>query len=223
VKTLVIIPTPKEYSFFLDACKSNGLQMEDAEIGLLPVVHLPELDMTVARGGLGKVQFAIHTQHLLDFGPDWDLVICTGAAGALSNELSVGDVVVATETVEHDINNHFGAPLTPRFAGDDKAIAAIRSIAADSKFPIHFQPVASGDEDVIGNARRKAIRDKTGAIAVAWEGAGGARACHFSNMPYLEIRGISDGANRKAVFDYFVNLASVMQRLAELIFLFVQD
>src|SRR6266478_4000180 len=49
------------------------------------------------------------------------LVICAGAAGALVNGLSIGDVVVATETVEHDIRNKFGLPLLPRF-GSAKAI-----------------------------------------------------------------------------------------------------
>jgi adenosylhomocysteine nucleosidase len=83
-------------------------------MGRLPVVHLPELDVTLACGGLGKVQFAVQTQHLLDVCPAWDLVICAGAAGALVDGLPVGDLVVATETVEHDIHNRFGRPLLPK-------------------------------------------------------------------------------------------------------------
>jgi Phosphorylase superfamily len=54
---------------------------------------------------LGKVQFAIQTQHVLDVRRTWEVVVCAGAAGALSDGLAVGYVVVATEAVEHDIHN----------------------------------------------------------------------------------------------------------------------
>src|SRR5262249_33961484 len=40
--------------------------------------------------------------------------------------------------------------------------------------------------------RAQALRDATGALAVAWEGAGGARACAFSATPYLELRAVTD-------------------------------
>ena len=76
--------------------------------------------MTLACGGLGKTQFAIQTQYLLDVSPAFDVVICAGAAGALDNTLAIGDVVIATETVEYDIYNHFGAPLIPRYPSDEK-------------------------------------------------------------------------------------------------------
>ena len=55
-------------------------------IGRLPVVQFPDLGVTLARGGLGKVQFAVQTQHLLDTCSDWDLIVCAGAAGALAGQ-----------------------------------------------------------------------------------------------------------------------------------------
>ena len=47
---------------------------------------------------------------------------------------------------------------------------------------------------------------RTGALAVAWEGAGGARACHFSGIPFLEIRGITDSADSDAASDFRATL-----------------
>ena len=77
--------------------------------------------------------------------------------------------------------------------------------------------MASGDEDVENLDRRTAIRQLTSALAVAWEGAGGARACQFSQVPFVEIRGISDGADSDAASDFRANLKQVMRNIATLI------
>ena len=218
MKILIIIPIQKEFDAFLQACAGHGLEAEEARLGLLPVVRLPRLDITVAQGGLGKVQFAVQTQHLLDVYSDWDLVICAGAAGALVDQLAVGDVVVATETVEHDINNNFGQPLRPRFSGAPAAIEALKQVPPPpDSFKVHFGPVASGDEDVVAVERRQQLHDLTGALAVAWEGAGGARACQFSQVPFVELRGLTDKANSSAASDFEANLPTVMRNIVTLL------
>ena len=218
MKTLVMIPVQREYRFFLESCRTNEFRVENATIGRLPVLRFPDLDLTVSLGGLGKVQFAIQTQHLLDSEPGWELVICAGAAGGLDNTLTAGDIVVATETIEHDIRNRFGKPLVPRCKGDEATIDLLRNIApTNGSFQIHFGPIASGDEDVIEVKRQEEIKKLTGAIAVAWEGAGGARACQFCDVPFIEMRGISDGADSEAPSDFEKNLPIVMENLVILI------
>jgi adenosylhomocysteine nucleosidase len=187
-------------------------------IGKLPVVQLPDLGVTLARGGLGKVQFAVQTQHLLDSCSDWDLIVCAGAAGALADKVSVGDIVVATTTVEHDYNNKFNKRALPKFDGAEAAIAQLRSVSRSAKaFSVHFGPIASGDEDVVETERKKALHESTGALAVAWEGAGGAKACAFSGVPFVEIRGVTDTADHKAASDFEENLGVAMSNLATLI------
>jgi adenosylhomocysteine nucleosidase len=215
MKILVIIPTQKEYDYFLNHCFARQFQTEKITIGKLPVVRFPDLNMTVSRGGLGKVQFAVHTQHLLDSEFAWDLVICAGAAGSLDQKLSVGDIVVGTETVEHDIRNRFGKPLVPRFKGDNFTINILKQMAGNHiSFQLHFGSIASGDEDVVDVKRQEEIRLTTAALAVAWEGAGGARACQFCDTPFIEIRGISDDANGDAPTDFAKNLQGVMENVA---------
>jgi adenosylhomocysteine nucleosidase len=66
----------------------------------------------------------------------------------------------------------------------------------------------------MSDLRKNELRAKTGAIAVAWEGAGAARACTFSNLPFAEIRGITDSANQNTRNDFFKNLRLVMSNLA---------
>jgi adenosylhomocysteine nucleosidase len=216
--TLVIIPTQKEYDFFVESFEDRKHQLARESIGKLPVIHFPDLGIIVSRGGLGKVQFAIQTQHLLDAFPDCGLVVCAGAAGGLVNNLAIGDVVVATETVEHDILNRFGPPLLPKFRSDQTALSQLKAISLVSNlFQVHFGPIASGDEDVVEDKRKEAIHQLTGGLAVAWEGAGGARACQFSEVPFIEIRGITDGADSGAASDFETHLEGVMKNVGTLI------
>jgi len=168
MKILTMVPIQSELDFLLQAWAEKGFHTQTFMIGKLLVMHLPELDVTLACGGLGKVQFAVQTQYLLDVCPGWDLVICAGAAGVLVDGLSIGDVVVATETVEHDIHNKFGKSLLPRFGGAEIVVSALRSVLPlSSSFQVHFGPIASGDEDVVDTDRKRMLHRRTGALAVA--------------------------------------------------------
>ena len=218
MRVLIITPTHKEFDFFLQSCTALGFKAENSEVGKLPVVRFPDLGITPARGGTGKVQFAVQAQHLLDTFVDWDLVICAGAGGGLVDELSIGDVVVATTTVEHDYHNKFSKLPVPGFEGAHSALTDLRRAALLARsFKVQFGAIASGDEDVVDTERRTALHQQTKALAVAWEGAGGARACLFSNVPFLEIRGITDKADHSAPSDYDVNLEAAINSVATFI------
>lgn len=218
MEILAVIPTETEFDHFLASCKGHALQVENWTIGKLPVVQIPDLGVTLSHGGLGKAQFAVQTQHLMDSYSGWNLVICLGTAGALIKGVSVGDIVVATETVEHDFHDNNGKPLPPRFRGAGTILSELQFLTSDiNTFQIHFAPVASGDEHVMDIDRRKAVHSLTGAFAVAWEGAGGARACQFSNIPFVEIRGVTDFADNNAVSDFETNMESVMDNITVLI------
>jgi adenosylhomocysteine nucleosidase len=88
---------------------------------------------------------------------------------------------------------------------------------AFTDFRLHFGPIASGDEDVVDATRRAEIYERTQALVVAWEGAGGARACRFSDVPYLEIRGVSDQAGPTAPRDFLANLPMVMAHVMRVV------
>ncbi len=218
MKLLVVTPIREELNGFLQACIRHGYAAKTVAIGRLPVARIPDLGVTLARGGTGKAQFAVQTQHLLDKGGDWDLVVCAGAAGALAADLSVGDVVVATATIEHDYDNRFSTRPLPRFEGAPAAIDSLRRVSPSAhSFRVHFGPIASGDEDIVDPERRRALHQATGALVVAWEGAGGARACAFSGVPFVELRGVTDAADQKAPSDFEANLGVAMGNVAALI------
>jgi len=59
MKRLIVVPTEKETDFFLQGFTAVGFQAKSGILGRLPVVQFDTLGVTVANGGLGKVQFAI--------------------------------------------------------------------------------------------------------------------------------------------------------------------
>lgn len=214
---LIVNPLQEEYDELYNSLSSYGLKSQNGKIGKLNTHLFPEINVTLARGGHGKTQFGIQTQHLLDHA-QFDLVICAGAAGALSPEVAVGDVIIATSTLEHDFNNKFSNRPKPSFAGDTESIEQIKMIdMSEASFRIQFGIMAGGDEDVIDVIRGAELRQITNAIAVAWEGVGGARASAFSKVAYLEIRGATDTANHEAPVVFDANLKIVMKNIAYLL------
>jgi adenosylhomocysteine nucleosidase len=218
VTTLIVLPLQAEVDILSEALVADGLRLEHTQAGRLPLLAFPEIGAALARGGHGKAQFALHTRHLLDHAEPVDLMVCAGAAGALADEIAVGDIVVATRTVEHDFQQRISSRAAPVFDGHEAAIQNLQALApAPASFAVHFGDVASGDEDIVSIDRARALRAATGAVAVAWEGAGGARACAFSHTPYLEIRGVTDQATVDAPADFRQNLALAMRNVATLL------
>ena len=65
--------------------------------------------------------------------------------------------------------------------------------------------------------RAQAIRDQTGAVCVAWEGSGGAREARFNGIGSLEIRAVTDAADKEAPQRSNANLMIAMSNLANLL------
>lgn len=216
--TVILTPLQEELAILVAELNKFGLQKKEFRLGSLDIFEFGEVDLLVANGGHGKTQFGIQAQYLLCQVPQIQLLVCAGVAGALSNSLNIGDVIVATETVEHDYNLKFTSRPLPHFAGNHQVIETLQNLPqTDSTFSVHFGAVASGDEDIIDPVRRQELRNLTNCIAVAWEGAGGARACKFSEKCYVELRSVTDTANHQASVDFEANLVTAMCNLAQVV------
>ena len=216
-KILIVTPLQEEYDNLCSSLATQGLILENDNVGKLAASQFPELQVTIACGGHGKTQFGIQTQYLLDHAK-FDLVLCAGAAGALASNVRIGDLIVATSTLEHDYNLKFAKRPNPQFAGDVNSIEQIKRInLKDKHFKIHYGIMASGDEDVIEVERGRELQKFTNALGVAWEGAGGARACAFNGLPYLELRGATDTANHEAPVIFDENLKIIMAHISLLL------
>lgn len=189
------------------------------EAGRLRAPEYRAEGVILCQGGLGKAQFAVTAQHLLDNLASPSLVVCAGIAGSLTASARVGDVIVGTATVEHDFNASALDRQLPEFDGSARHLAALREacVAEREEFRVQLGRIASGDEAIVDPGRARELRARTGALAVAWEGAGGARAAAFSKVPYVEVRGISDMADHEAADMWEANRPRVMRNVASIV------
>lgn len=215
---LLSAPLTKEQDALQIALQQLGHTGTPTQFGTLPGWHIESLQANLIVGGHGKVQYAIGTQHALHHMDNITSLICYGAAGGLTEHINIGDVVVATTTIEHDYTLRFTKRPPPQFEGHNPTIETLRKQSTSSnRFKVHFGPVASGDEDIVDAERATCLHQQTRALAVAWEGAGGARVAAFHQIPYTEIRGITDTANHHAPADFKTNLPIAIKHVAQLI------
>jgi len=221
-RILILCPLAREWSFLVSTFEPS-IQVERLHDLKVEAAYIPDWRALVAQGGDGKTQFAVQAQYLIGRFSSVELVICAGAAGSLAPELSVGNVVVGTETVEHDYRLLFATRPLPRFPGHGTSIDTLRRLAHRvSGFRVVFDVIASGDEDVVTSERAKAIRDQTDAACVAWEGSGAARAALFNGIGSLEIRAVTDAADKEAPQRFDANLTIAMANLANLLRLWME-
>ena len=221
-RILILCPLAEEWSLLVNTFAVSH-QVEHVHNLKIEAAYAADWRALVAPGGHGKTQFAVQAQYLIGLFPSTELVICAGAAGSLMPELSVGDVVIGTETVEHDYRQLFATCPLPRFSGHGPSIEALRRWAHDiSGFHVIFDVIASGDEDVISSERARTLRDQTGAACVAWEGSGAARAALFNGIGSLEIRGVTDAADKEAPQRFYENLPIAMANLESLLRLWLE-
>lgn len=177
-------------------------------------------DVAVVVCGVGKVNAAMCALVMIEkYSPA--IVINSGVAGSLSPIVSIGDIVVATKSVEHDMNatalgDKQGEITFPDgnmmyFDCDKQASNLLVSICReipDTKVAQGI--VASGDIFVSTRRQRLKINDRFGALACEMEGAAIGHVCTRCNVPYGIIRAISDDLDENKGMDFvkFCELAS---------------
>lgn len=164
--------------------------------------RLGEKDVVVVKCGIGKVNAGVCAQALVDrFGVTH--LINTGIAGSLDPEaLDVGDLVVATDCVQHDftvVPLGYAPGLIPgrervEFVADARMRAAALEVAAKVAPEVRAVPgrVASGDQFISAEEDRRRIVDTFGALCCEMEGAAIAQVATLNGVPFVVVRAISD-------------------------------
>ena len=168
-------------------------------------------EAVVVRSGIGKVNAAICTQILADHF-DVDLVINTGIAGSLDAAIDIGDMVISTDAVQHDMDTSiFGDPIgqVPRmdvfaFPADKELVrtAVEANKKANSDIRTFTGRVASGDQFISEKEVKERIVNNFGAKCAEMEGAAIAHGAYLNHVPCVIIRAISDKADGSAQVDY---------------------
>ncbi|MCX6364543.1 MAG: acyltransferase [Actinobacteria bacterium] len=214
-----MVPQAEESAPLLEALRLRGYEGPTRLMGRLDVACLEALALGVVIGGHGKVQLAVQTQHLLDRLPAVQTVVCAGAAGSLTAAARWGDVVVGSCSIEHDYRLRFVSAPLPVHAADSSVVQQILALRAQlaGDYRLLYGPIASGDEDIVDLERARELHSETGAVCVAWEGAGGERAAAFSRRAFVELRVITDSCDSGAAADYHESMDAVMPHLADVL------
>ena len=161
--------------------------------------------------GPGKVNAALCAQSMiLRYQPEW--VLNLGVAGAGEEGVNIGDMVVATCAVQHDMDaSGFGYRIgqIPRvdtfaFEADEK----LRELAIECNQKVNPEiqafpgRVVSGDQFISDKAKKEWLIEQFSASCTEMEGAAIAQAAYLNGIPFLIIRAISDKADDSAGMDY---------------------
>lgn len=166
-------------------------------------------EIVIATCGVGKVFAALCTEAMiLHYHPEF--IVNTGVAGALEPSLSLLDVVIATQVVQHDMDTSpLGDPIG-MISGINKV-----QIAADPALAETFEKaareigcqavrgiIASGDQFIAELQRKNLIRSRFNASCCEMEGAAIGQVCFVNKVPFAILRAISDGAGEEAAMDF---------------------
>jgi len=188
--------------------------------------------VTVVRSGIGKVNAGCCTQILADLF-SVDAVINTGIAGSLDASIDIGDIVLCTDAMQHDVDAvAFGYPLgtIPRMpVSAFPADPALRTLAkqlcekVNPDIQVHEGRVVTGDQFIADKAKKDFISENFHGMCTEMEGAAIAQAAYNNNLPFLIIRAISDKADNSAQMDYPTFERQAITHTVNLVLAFVEN
>nr|WP_319489893.1 5'-methylthioadenosine/adenosylhomocysteine nucleosidase [uncultured Caproiciproducens sp.] len=186
---------------------------------------IENIDCVVAKCGVGKVAAAICAQTMiLKYQPS--AVINVGVAGGIGDNVHIGDIVVSSGLVQHDMDttaigderglisglNIITIPASEKLV--DLVVSTARRIYGEG---VHVGIIATGDQFISDGDKLKNIAGEFKASACEMEGGSIAQVCYINHIDFVVIRAISDNANEAANIDFAAFAISSAHKTAELI------
>lgn len=176
-----------------------------------------EVEVVAAVCGIGKVFAAICAEAMiLKYNPD--MIINIGVAGTLTNELSVLNVAVASDVLQHDMDTSaLGDPVglisglnQIFFPADEKMKNVLCECLKEKGVKYVTGPIATGDLFMHDPEYKALVRERFGAIAAEMEGGSIGHVCTVNNVPFAVLRSISDGDGGAIDYQTFAEQAAVL-------------
>lgn len=178
---------------------------------------LGDKEVVLLKSGIGKVNAAMATTILHErFAPEY--IINTGSAGGFAKDLEVGDVVISTQVVHHDVDAtafdyaYGQVPQMPAmYDADVNLVAKVASIMNELGIQYKKGIIATGDSFMADPERVQFVRNKFPTmIAAEMEAAAVAQVCYQYGTPFVIIRALSDIAGKESSisFDRFLQTAA---------------
>ncbi|MBN2510297.1 MAG: 5'-methylthioadenosine/adenosylhomocysteine nucleosidase [Spirochaetales bacterium] len=164
------------------------------------------VEIVVAKCGVGKVLSAMITQKLIDTF-EVEHVLFTGIAGGINTRYEIGDIIIAKDTLQHDIDvrslgfKRGSIPYTNlREVACDPVEGERLFLAAHGHGTVHQGRILTGD--VFLSARDtpeyEYLTKELDGDAVEMEGASVGTVSFLNGIPFNLLRIISDKADGKA-------------------------
>lgn len=185
-------------------------------------------EYVLVKCGIGKVNAARTVQIMID-SYNLKCIINVGSAGAINDELNIGDIVIGEKLVQHDFDltafgyeNGYVAETGKMFCCDKELVKKMKEIIEclynkEEKFKAVIGNIASGDVFCTDIKMKEKIRNEFNAECVEMEGAAIAQVCFLDEIPFLIIRSISDSPNGNNQVDFSQYLSLASERCADFI------
>lgn len=186
--------------------------------------NIKEVNCVLVKSGVGKVNSARTTQVIIDkFNPKY--IINTGSAGALSDKLKIGDVVIGTTLIQHDFDvtafgreKGFIPEVGKEFLSDSKLVEFCESELKSKEIGFSKGIIVSGDKFISTTSEKKDLGNEFSALCAEMEGAAIAQVCKLSSVPFIVIRSVSDELNGDAKVDFEEFLETASKKCADIIY-----
>jgi adenosylhomocysteine nucleosidase/adenosylhomocysteine/aminodeoxyfutalosine nucleosidase len=175
-------------------------------------------DVLVSKCGVGKVMAAMVTQKLIDeFAPR--ALIFTGLAGSINPAIDIGDTVIASDLVQHDMDVAelgFARGQIPfshwRFLETDAGLLEYARSFHPARGKAVLGRICTGDQFITHRemASHAYLTEELAGDVVEMEGASVAQVCRVNGLAFLVARTVSDRADGSALvnFEEFLPVAS---------------
>ncbi len=160
--------------------------------------------------GIGKVAAGMCAEAMiLRYAPD--VILNTGVAGTLTDALSVGDIALSADVVQHDMDTvglgdepgYIHSLGVVRMAADGGLVKKLeQGVAALPGVKCVVGTIASGDQFICDKAVKDSIVARFNGIACEMEGAAIGQVCCTNKVPFAVVRAISDSADGSAEMSY---------------------
>ena len=188
-------------------------------------------EVVVVQGGVGKVNAAMCAEAMiLAFAPT--LVVNTGVAGALTGRLRIGDIAVARDLVQHDVDTSaFGDPIGMVSTVNKIAFPCAQwaveglldAVASQDQLRGVAVRIATGDQFISERADKRRIVDAFGADVCEMEGCAIAQVCDVNGVDCAVVRSISDATDGAHVEDYGRFCVEAADRSARMLMKFLEN
>jgi adenosylhomocysteine/aminodeoxyfutalosine nucleosidase len=165
-------------------------------------------DTVLAYSKIGKVNASLTASIMIEkFGAT--MLLFSGVAGGINPNLKVGDLIIATKLVQHDVDiTAFGHPFgfIPEsgdyYFADSRLNEIALNVAKDNNIKLIEGVIATGDQFIANEEKKNWIQNTFLADALEMEGASVALVCSAIGIPFFVLRAISDAADMDAGFSF---------------------